>query len=43
MSVKRRKKKEKENCNSVGTGAHKVGKIVSFWLKFDSNFPDICK
>ena len=32
-----------ENCNSVGAGAHKVGKVVSFWPKFDPNFPDIWK
>ena len=36
-------KKNMENCNSVGTGAHKVGKVVSFWLTFDPNFPDIWK
>ena len=23
-----------EKCNSVGAGAHKVGKIVRFWYKF---------
>ena len=32
-----------ENYDSVGAGAHKVGKIVSFWPNFDSNFPDIWK
>ena len=32
-----------ENCNSVGAGAHKVGKVVSFWPNFDPNFPDIWK
>ena len=37
------KKKKIENYNSVGTGAPKVGKVVSFWPKFDPNFPDICK
>ena len=26
-----------ENC----TGAHKVGKIVTFWPNFDPNFTDI--
>ena len=36
-------KKLFENCNSVGAGAHKVGKVVSFWPNFDSNFPDIWK
>ena len=30
-----------ENCNFVGPGAHKVGKVVSFWPKVDPNFPDI--
>ena len=29
-----------ENCNSIGAGAHKVGKI---WPKVDLNFPDIWK
>ena len=24
-----------ENCNSVGAGAHKVGKVVRFWPNFD--------
>ena len=37
------KKKKIENCNSVGTVAHKGGKVVSFYPKFDPNFPDICK
>ena len=32
-----------ENYNSVGAGAHKVGKVVSFWPNFDPNFPDIWK
>ena len=30
-----------ENCNSVGAGTHKVGKVVSFWLNFDTTFTDI--
>ena len=30
-----------ENCNSVGAGAHKVRKVVSFWSNFDPNFTDI--
>ena len=34
-------KKIIENCNSVGAGAHKVGKVVSFWPNFDPNFTDI--
>ena len=38
MSVK---KKNIENCNSVAAGAHKVGKVVSFWPNFDPNFTDI--
>ena len=29
------------NYNSVGAGAHKVGKVVSFWPNFDLNFIDI--
>ena len=29
-----------ENWKSVGAGAHKVGKIVSFWPNFDPYFPD---
>ena len=36
-------KKIIENYNSVGAGAHKVGKVVSFWPNFDLNFPDIWK
>ena len=36
-------KKIIENYNTVGAGAHKVGKIVSFWPNFDPNFPDIWK
>ena len=32
------KKKITENCNSVGAGAHKVGKVVSFWPNFDLIF-----
>ena len=35
------RKKTAENCNSVGAGAHKVGKVVSFWPNFDPNFTDI--
>ena len=34
-------KKIIENCNSVGAGAHNVGKVVPFWLKFDPNFTNI--
>ena len=34
-------KKIIENCYSVGAGAHKVGTVVSFWSKVDSNFPDM--
>ena len=34
-------KKIIENCNSVGAGVHKVGKVVSFWPNFDPNFADI--
>ena len=30
-----------EHCNSVGAGAHKVGKVVSLWPNFDPNFPEI--
>ena len=29
--------------NSVGAWAHKVGKVVSLWPNFDTNFPDIWK
>ena len=36
-------KKIIENYNSIGAGAHKVGKVVSFWPKFDPDFPDIWK
>ena len=36
MSVKKR---IIENYNSVGTGAHKVEKVVSFWSKLDPNLP----
>ena len=32
-------KKIIENYNSVGAGAHKVGKVVSFWPSFDPNLP----
>ena len=34
-------KKIIENCNSVGTGAQNVGKVVCFWSNFDPNFTDI--
>ena len=34
-------KKKNENGNSVGAGAHKVGKVASFWPNFDPNFTDI--
>ena len=27
-----------ENCKSVGAGAHKVGKVVSFCPNFDHDF-----
>ena len=37
------KKKNIENYNAVGAGAHNVGKVVSFRSNFDSNFPDIWK
>ena len=30
-----------EKSNSVGAGAHKVGKVVSFWPNFDPSFNDI--
>ena len=36
-------KKIIENCNSVGAGAHKGGKVASFWSDFDLNFTDIWK
>ena len=36
-------KKIIENCNSVGAGPYKVGKVVSVWPKFDPTFRDICK
>ena len=36
-------KKIIEHCNSVGAGAQKVGKVVSFWPNFDPNFLDIWK
>ena len=39
----KREKKIIENYNTVGAGAHKVGKIVSVWPNFDPNFPDIWK
>ena len=31
-------KKITENCNFVGAGARKVGKVVSFLPNFDPNF-----
>ena len=34
-------KKNIENSISVGVGAHKVGKIVSFWPNLELNFTDI--
>ena len=36
-------KKIIEHCNSIGAGAQKVGKVVSFWPNFDPNFLDIWK
>ena len=36
-------KKIIENCNSVGAGAQNIGKVVSFWPNFDSNFTDILR
>ena len=36
-------KKNIDNYNSVGAGAHKVRKVVRFWPNFDPNFPDIWK
>ena len=41
--AKHKWKKVIENYNSVGAGAHKVGKVVSFWPNFDPNFLDIWK
>ena len=35
------KKKIIGNCNSVGAGAHKVEKVVSFEPTIDSSFPNI--
>ena len=32
-----------ENCNSVGAGAHKGGKVASFWSNFDPDFIDISR
>ena len=32
-----------ERYNSDGAEAHKVGKAVSLWPKFDPNFPDFWK
>ena len=34
-------KKIIENCNSVGAGAQKEEKVVSFWPNFDPNWTDI--
>ena len=34
-------KKYIEKCNSIGAGAHKIGKVVSFWSNVDPNFADI--
>ena len=31
-------KKILESCNSVGAGAHKIGKVVSLWPNFNPNF-----
>ena len=36
-------KKIIENYNSLGAGAHKVGKVVNLRPNFDPNFPDIWK
>ena len=36
-----KKKKKMENCDSVGAGAPKIRKVVSFWPNLDLNFPDI--
>ena len=33
--------KKIENHNYVDAGAHKVGKIISFWSNFNPNSPDI--
>ena len=38
--AKYKRKRIIENYNSVGAGAHKLGKVVSFWPNFD---PDIWK
>ena len=43
LNISEKKKKNIENYNSVSAGAHKVGKVVSFWPNFDPNFPDIWK
>ena len=32
-----------ENYDSLGAGAHKVGKVVSLWPNIDPNFPHIWK
>ena len=36
-------KKIIENYNSVGAGAQNIGKVISFWPNFDSNFTDILR
>ena len=36
-------KKIIELYNSVGAGAHKIGKVVSLWPNFDPNLSDIWK
>ena len=35
--------KNMENSNSVGAGAHKVGRVGSFWPRLDPNFPNVWK
>ena len=39
ISAKSKWKKIMENYNSVGVGAHTVGKLVRFWPNFEPNFP----
>ena len=34
-------KKIIENCNSVHAEPQNIGKVVSFWPNFDTNFTDI--
>ena len=36
-------KKIIENCNSLGEGAHKVGKVVIFWFNVDPVFGELKK